>query len=176
MNTSSSTHRRNHRRNHRHLGRHLPRYALPWVLMLGLGGCAQFIGHPDQAVPIRSSPENATVVIRDGQGQRVFKGTTPTIVSLPKSNGSYFGGQSYDVEISLPGYISRRVRLRADVSLGAIFGNVFLAPIGLVGLLLVDPWNGNMYNLNPSAVSVNLPVPPQPDPADADDEPILVKP
>jgi hypothetical protein len=144
--------------------------------MLGLGGCAQFIGHPDQAVPIRSHPENATVVIRDGQGQRVFKGTTPTIVSLPKSDGSYFGGQSYSVEISLPGYVSRRVALQSNVTLSSILGNVFLAPIGLVGLLLVDPWNGNMYDLAPRTVSVNLPAPQRPDPADADDEPILVKP
>lgn len=173
MNTSSST----HQRNHRHLGRHLQRCALPLVLMLGLGGCAQFVGQSDQAIPIRSTPENATVVIRDRQGNRVFKGTTPTIVSLPKSDGSYFGGQRYDVELSLPGHQSRRVTLYPNTTLGYVLGNILWGwPVGVIGGLMIDPWSGHMYNLSPHTVNVQLGLPPEPEPSAADDEPALVKP
>ncbi len=164
MNTSFSTHR--------------GRGAWPLVLglSLGLGGCAQFIGQPDQTIPILSTPENATVVIRNSQGRRVFKGTTPTIVSLPKSDGSYFGGQNYSVEISLPGYLSRQIIIQSSATFGYVLGNVLWGwPVGAVGGLVIDPWSGNMYSLAPRTINVQLSTQPAP-PAEPEDDPIMVKP
>lgn len=117
-------------------------------------GCATIVGDPDQVLPINSTPDDASIVITDESGTQVFKGTTPTTVTLKKSDGSYFGGKDYIVEISKPGFESQEVPIRSKINGWYIGGNIIFG--GLIGYLIVDPLNGDMYTLSPEAVSSSL--------------------
>lgn len=117
-------------------------------------GCATIVGDPDQVLPINSTPDNAHIAITDESGVQVFKGKTPTTVTLQKSDGSYFGGKDYTVQISKPGYESQQIPIRSKVNGWYIGGNFIFG--GLIGYLIVDPLNGDMYTLSPEAVSSSL--------------------
>ena len=47
------------------------------------------MGQPTQLVPIMSTPSDASILVTDEKGVDVFKGQTPTTVTLAKSDGSY---------------------------------------------------------------------------------------
>ena len=77
-------------------------------------GCASIVGEKEQSVTINSSPSNADVLITDERSMEVHSGTTPSTVQLRKSDGSYFGGKSYTVEISKEGYESRTMMISSS--------------------------------------------------------------
>lgn len=124
------------------------------VTLLFLSGCASIIGSTDQLINISSSPDNATITITDEKGERVFLGSTPSSVTLAKSDGSYFGGKTYTVDISMPGYQSRSVRIESRPNGWYIAGNLVFG--GFIGWLIVDPLTGAMYNLTPSTIGGHL--------------------
>lgn len=121
---------------------------------LTLTGCASIVGDSEQSVTINSTPSDAAIVITDETAKRVFVGTTPTTVTLKKSDGSYFGGKTYHVEINKPGYASRKVDLTTSANGWFIGGNILFG--GLIGWLVVDPFNGGMYTLSPDEVNADL--------------------
>ncbi|MCM2973399.1 hypothetical protein [Larsenimonas suaedae] len=121
---------------------------------LTLTGCASIVGDSDQSVTINSTPSNANVVITDETAKRVFTGTTPTTVTLKKSDGSYFGGKTYHVELKKEGYAPRTVDLTTSANGWYIGGNILFG--GLIGWLIVDPFNGGMYTLSPDEVDADL--------------------
>jgi len=98
---------------------------------LSLTGCASILGDSDQSMTISSSPSNAAVVITDETAKQIFAGTTPTTVTLKKSDGSYFGGKTYHVEIDKPGYKSRQMDLTTSPNGWYIGGNILFG--GLIG-------------------------------------------
>jgi hypothetical protein len=120
---------------------------------MSLTGCATIVGKDTQLVSIKSEPPGAAVQISDKNKDVVFTGTTPTTVVLKKSTGKYFGAQDYNVNISLPGYETQNVYLSEGVN-GWYFGNILLG--GVVGMLLVDPWNGGMYTMKNSDINLTL--------------------
>ncbi|MAL96304.1 MAG: hypothetical protein CME40_14610 [Haliea sp.] len=117
-------------------------------------GCASIVGEKDQVVTISSSPSNASVLITDERSQQIHSGTTPTTVQLMKSDGSYFGGKTYTVEISKEGYESRTMMINSSVNGWYIGGNLIFG--GLIGWLVVDPLTGAMYNLTPDTLNASL--------------------
>lgn len=119
-----------------------------------LSGCATIVGDNSQALPISSTPSNASVLITDEKGKQVFKGTTPTSVSLQKSDGSYFGGKSFTVQIDKEGYATQVISVKARANGWYIAGNLVFG--GLIGWLIIDPFNGGMYKLSPDTVSSSL--------------------
>ena len=70
------------------------------AMAVALSGCATIVGHPDQTIPVSSTPSDAQISIVDEGGVEVFKGTTPTTVTLAKSTGHYWGKKSYTVKIA----------------------------------------------------------------------------
>jgi len=130
------------------------RYALVPVV-LALFGCATVVGDETHALPLRSSPSEASVVITDEKGTEVFRGTTPTTATLQKSDGSYWGGKTHIVTVSKPGYETRAVTVTPHPNGWYIGGNIVFG--GLIGWFLVDPWTGKMYNLSPTEVDASLP-------------------
>lgn len=68
---------------------------LSLILVLVFAGCATIIGDRTHLMPINSTPDSATVLITDEKGLQVFRGQTPTSVTLQKSDGSYWGGKDY---------------------------------------------------------------------------------
>jgi hypothetical protein len=119
-----------------------------------LSGCATIVGHPTQEIPVASTPSEATITIVDEAGAEVFKGTTPTTVTLPKSTGHYFGHKSFTVTIAKEGFKTQVVPVVAHVNGWYVAGNLVFG--GIIGYFVVDPMNGNMYTLSPEAVSGSL--------------------
>ncbi|CAM3821972.1 PEGA domain-containing protein [Vreelandella rituensis] len=117
-------------------------------------GCASIVGEKEQTVTINSTPSNAEVMITDERSLQVHSGQTPTTVQLKKSDGSYFGGKSYTVEISKNGYESRTMMINATPNGWYIGGNLIFG--GLIGWLIVDPLTGSMYNLSPDTLNTTL--------------------
>lgn len=119
-----------------------------------LGGCATIVGDSTQTIPISSTPSEAQILITDEKGMQVFKGSTPTSVTLQKSDGSYWGGKSFTVEITKDGYATQTIPVNASANGWYIGGNIIFG--GLIGWFIVDPLNGAMYTLSPDQVSSAL--------------------
>lgn len=117
-------------------------------------GCATIVGDKEQSITINSSPSNANVLITDERSMEVHSGNTPTTVQLRKSDGSYFGGKTYTVELSKDGYESRTMMINSSPNGWYIGGNILLG--GLIGWLIVDPLSGAMYNLTPDSINASL--------------------
>ena len=119
-----------------------------------LSGCATIVGSPTSTVPISSTPSDASIVITDERGQEVFKGTTPTSVTLNKSSGNYWGGKSYVVKITKEGFAPQSIPITSSANGWYIAGNLVFG--GLIGWFIVDPLNGGMYTLSPDTISASL--------------------
>ena len=118
-----------------------------------LSGCATILSGSDQTVAIDSVPSEASVVVLDEMGAKVFDSTTPSTVTLKKGKG-YFKKKSYTVEIDKDGYQPQVVELTGHANGWYIGGNLLFG--GLIGWLIVDPMSGAMYTLSPKAVGTQL--------------------
>jgi len=119
-----------------------------------LSGCATIVGDDTQVVPISSTPDDAAILITDEQGVQVFKGMTPTTVTLQKSDGSYWGKKNYTVEIAKEGYEKQVIPVTASANGWYIAGNIVFG--GVIGWFIVDPMNGAMYTLSPEQIQSTL--------------------
>ena len=119
-----------------------------------IAGCAAIVGQPTQLVAINTSPQGAQVHIADETGGTVFTGTTPTNVTLQKSDGSYWGGKKFTVTVSKSGFEDQTYSLRASPNGWYLAGNVVFG--GLIGWFIVDPLTGNMYTLSPKTIDASL--------------------
>jgi hypothetical protein len=117
-----------------------------------LSGCATIVHSGPRAIPISSSPPGAKVSIYDRSNTLVQTNTTPFVAQLPIKYG-YFKAQNYRLEFELPGHAPAVVNLDSSVS-GWYFGN--LAFGGVIGMLIVDPLTGAMYNLTPDKIDQPL--------------------
>jgi hypothetical protein len=112
------------------------------------GGCATIVHNGPRAIPIASSPPGAKVSIYDRTNKLVMTNTTPFVAQLPVKFG-YFKAPTYRLEFEMAGHAPAVVNLDSSVS-GWYFGN--LAFGGLIGMLIVDPITGAMYNLKPEKI------------------------
>ncbi|WP_033791914.1 hypothetical protein [Pantoea septica] len=112
-----------------------------------LSGCASIVGSSTQAVRIDSLPQGARFTVQDEDGRSVAEGYTPQTVELTKSTGRYFGKKHYQVMLESPGYVPVTLPIEGKANLWYLLGNIPLG--GFPGWLLVDPFNGGMYNLQP---------------------------
>ena len=125
------------------------------LVLLALGtSCATIVGDPNQVLPIRSTPSEASIQIRDEAGAETFRGVTPATVTLPKSTGKYWGKKSYKVTLEKPGFKPREYELTAHPNGWYLGGNWVFG--GLVGWFLVDPFTGKMYKIAPDAIDAAL--------------------
>lgn len=126
----------------------------PALALLLFSGCASIVGSSSAPIAINSSPDQATIAIRDENGVQVHSGVTPSTVTLPKSGG-YFNGRDYTVEFSKPGYASRSATISSAPNGWYLAGNLLFG--GLVGWFVVDPLTGSMWTLSPDVVTATLP-------------------
>ena len=110
-----------------------------------LAACASIVdGGQTKPVTITSKPSGQTFIVQNEAGKVVQRGTTPSVINLPRSDGSYFGGVKY--KVSLEG--SRNSEsIKSSPSMWYLGGNIFIG--GLVGWLIVDPMTGAMYTPGP---------------------------
>lgn len=121
---------------------------------LVLSGCATIMGERTQVMPISSQPVNAKIEITDEKGAPIFTGSTPTSLTLEKSDGSYWGKKSYTVKITKEGYAPQTIPITANPNGWYIAGNFIFG--GLIGWFIVDPLNGAMYTLSPERIDPTL--------------------
>jgi len=117
-----------------------------------LSGCATIVHSGPRAIPVASSPPGAKVSIYDRSNTLVLTNTAPFVAQLPVKFG-YFKAQTYRLEFALPGHAPAVVNLDSRVS-GWYFAN--LAFGGLLGMLIVDPLTGAMFNLTPEKIDQPL--------------------
>src|SRR5215475_3636994 len=117
-----------------------------------LSGCATIVHGGPRPISVASSPPGAKVSIYDRSNNVVQTSTTPFVAQLPTHFG-YFKGQQYRLVFELPSYATAEAHLESTVS-GWYFANLVFG--GLIGMLIVDPLTGAMYNLTPEKIEQPL--------------------
>jgi hypothetical protein len=118
-------------------------------------GCATIVHSGPRPISVASTPAGAKVSIYDRDGNLVQTNTTPFLAQLP-TKYRYFQGQTYRLVFEMPGHATTEVKLDSSLS-GWYLGNVVFG--GLIGLLIVDPMTGAMYNLTPDKIEQPLSAP-----------------
>lgn len=106
-------------------------------------GCATIFSEEAYPVHVTSSPSGAAIEIKDEEGNVVYNGATPAVVKLASSAG-YFDGEMYTVKFSKPGYSDETFVVNSGIE-GWYWGNLLLG--GVLGMLIIDPVSGAMYDL-----------------------------
>lgn len=122
------------------------------TLALVASGCASIVSESNYPVRIDSYPQGATFAVRNENFDIVCTGTTPKTVFLESDSG-FFKKAKYNIFFSLDGRENTTVDFNASID-PWYFGNILFG--GLVGMLIVDPATGAMWELEKS-VTVNLP-------------------
>ena len=117
-----------------------------------LSGCASIVHGGPRKISMATEPPGASVKIYDRDGKEFVTGTTPFVAKLPVKY-RYFQGQNYRVVFELPGYKSAEVQLVPTLS-GWYLGNLLIG--GLLGMVVIDPLTGSMYNLSPNKIEQKL--------------------
>lgn len=116
-------------------------------------GCSSIVHGGNRNITVNSNPTGAKVtVFKNGVTEAVHSGVTPITLSLdPK--GGYFKGQAYTLKFELTGFQATEVQIRPEMS-GWFFGNIVFG--GLIGMIVVDPLTGAMWNLTPDKIEQTL--------------------
>jgi hypothetical protein len=117
-----------------------------------ISGCATIVHGGPRAISVGSAPVGAKVSIYDRSNTLVMTNTTPFIAQLPTKYG-YFKGQDYRLVFEMPGHATTEVNLGSSVS-GWYFANLVFG--GVIGMLIVDPLTGAMFNLSPEKIDQAL--------------------
>lgn len=122
------------------------------ALLFITGGCASIIHGGDRTITVNSQPPGAKATVAKENGEVISVNTTPFVVTLDPKRG-YFKGQGYNIRLELPGYRTAEIPIRPTIS-GWYVGNILFG--GAIGLIIVDPLTGSMWNLSPDKVSATL--------------------
>lgn len=115
------------------------------ILIVAFTGCATIVSDSTYPVSITSDPNEAKITIRSSRNIAVYQGKTPAVVNLPSGDG-FFKKASYTVTFSKPGFEDSIYTLTANID-GWYWGNILLG--GIIGMLIVDPATGAMWQLDP---------------------------
>lgn len=122
------------------------------IAALALTGCATIFEGGTQAVTFKSVPESAGIAITNRAGEKIHAGTTPVTLTLKRGAG-YFKSEIYNVKIEKEGFKPKELTVTGSVN-GWYIGNLLFG--GLIGMLIVDPITGAMYDLAPETISASL--------------------
>jgi hypothetical protein len=115
-----------------------------------LSGCATLGTRSHSRVIGSLSSGTANVTIKEKKtGQVIWRGETPTLVSIPKRAGN-LRGSFYTVVISKKGH--KDIELEIYPRAGGWFPGGGVVFGGLIGWLVVDPSNGTIWTLSPDSI------------------------
>lgn len=117
-----------------------------------ISGCATIVHSGPRAISVASAPVGAKVSVYDRSNTLVMTNTTPFVAQLSTKYG-YFKAQDYRLVFEMPGHATAEVNLTSSVS-GWYFANLVFG--GVIGMLIVDPLTGAMYNLSPERIDQTL--------------------
>lgn len=115
-------------------------------------GCATIVSKKSFPVSFVSEPSGAKVEVKDNKGVVHFTGTTPATAELRGGNG-YFTRGRYTVTTTKDGYTPATQQLTASMN-GWYWGNLLFG--GLIGMLIVDPVSGAMYEIDTQTITLNM--------------------
>ena len=122
------------------------------TVALAGAGCASVFNGGNRRVAIDSIPTGAVgTVTNANDGSHVRTDITPFVVTMDPKR-SFFTGQSYNLKLEFPGHPVTNIPLKSSLS-GWYFVNLPFANV--IGLLIVDPATGAMWNISPD--QTNLP-------------------
>jgi len=122
-----------------------------FVFCFLVSGCASILSDSSYPVTINSYPDQANITITDEKGMELYKGKTPSTITL-KAGDSYFHGKDYRITFKKDGYEAQTAFIHRTLD-GWYVGNILFG--GLIGILIVDPLTGAMWKLD-SPLIVNL--------------------
>ena len=114
-----------------------------FAAVLALQSCATIVSKSEYPVTIESNPPGASMIVKDDEGVTVYSGKSPATLHLD-SGGGYFTPARYHVVATLDGHVDGHSTFKAGFD-GWYVGNIVFG--GLIGLLLVDPLTGSMWQL-----------------------------
>jgi hypothetical protein len=117
-----------------------------------LSGCATIVHSGPRPISVASAPAGAKVSIYDRSNTLVMTNTTPFVANLATKYG-YFQGQTYRLVFEMPAHTTAEVNLTSSLS-GWYFGNLLFG--GVIGMIIVDPLTGAMFNLSPEKIDQSL--------------------
>ncbi len=125
---------------------------LTFLPFVALGtGCASIVSDSTYPVTVESFPSGAQFTVKNKSGRIVSSGVTPQQVVLDAGAG-FFKPENYTITFKKQNYNSTMVSERAGLD-PWYFGNILFG--GLIGMLIVDPATGAMWEL-PDSVCANL--------------------
>ncbi|HKY01381.1 MAG TPA: hypothetical protein VJM53_02390 [Burkholderiales bacterium] len=128
----------------------MKRVLIAAVAALSLSGCASIMeAGGTQEIKFVTVPEGAAVSVFDKAGEVRHMGRTPVVFEMERSHG-YFDPESYTLLIRKKGYKPQTITLES-IPAGWYVGNLFFG--GLLGMLVVDPYTGGIYKLEPDEVT-----------------------
>jgi len=114
--------------------------ALPCVALLS--NCSSLVSKSDYPVSFMAENNPIQVQVKNGVGEVVHSGVTPTTVTLSASSG-YFKRAKYTVMSSNGNQQEMKAKLDPWY-----MGNAVVSPVGIIGALAVDPVTGSMWQLD----------------------------
>lgn len=117
-----------------------------------LSGCATIFEGGTQPVTFNSTPDGAKLTVTNRAGEKIHAGTTPATLTLQRGAG-FFKSEQYTVQIVKEGYAAKELVVTGAVN-GWYVGNILFG--GLIGILIIDPATGAMYDLAPDKVHASL--------------------
>jgi hypothetical protein len=125
----------------------------PVVILCLLSGCASIVSGGPEIVTINSNPPEAKMTIcNDRTKQCMAIGQTPYTATLDRSQG-FFTPARYSIKCEKPGFDAAERTLSAGMN-GWYVGNIVFG--GLIGLLIVDPATGAMWDIKEHNMVLNL--------------------
>lgn len=120
---------------------------------LYLCSCATIVSGGPKTLPIMSQPDEANCEIIDVRtGNTILKAKTPYIATLERSAG-FFQNAKYRVKLVKEGYLPQEHEIDSSIN-GWYFGNIIFG--GLLGILIIDPATGAMWNIYDDNINVKL--------------------
>lgn len=112
-------------------------------ILIFLNSCATYNSKSIYAIPIKTSPEGATIKVFNNKGKEIIVTQSPDTLVL-KAGSGYFKRAEYFIEISKEGYINKKQPIYFILD-GKYMQNVLLLYLMPIGFLLVDPLSGAMW-------------------------------
>ncbi len=125
---------------------------LSFILVVMFQSCASIFSASKYPVQLQSTPDRADVVITDRNGVSVFNGQTPAVVTL-KAKSGFMKKAIYNIKFSKKGYSSKTYSISASLD-GWYWANLLLG--GVVGMLIVDPASGAMFQIDKNFIDATL--------------------
>ncbi len=118
-----------------------------------LSGCASIVSGRPELVTFNSDPPDAKIIVcNERTGQCITTGQTPYAIPLERGQG-FFKPAKYSLKCEKEGYEPCTRTLEAGLN-GWYAGNIIFG--GLIGLLIVDPATGAMWDIKEHTITMSL--------------------